>query len=59
MDDRKLEEEEAERRKFEDEYLLSKKPVEYLERLKRELDKARFKELFAKEKGHKGNGGGP
>lgn len=42
--------EEAERKKFEEEYLLSKKPIEYLERLKREFDKARFKELRDKEK---------
>lgn len=38
-------EEKEQRKKFEEEYLLSKRPIEYMERLKREFDMAMFKEL--------------
>ena len=58
MNEHKIEESETERKKFEDEYLLSKKPIEYMERLKRKIDKERFRQLQDKEKGFKGNGGG-
>ena len=51
--------ERSRKKKFEDEYLLSKKPIEYLERLKRKFDKLRFDELHDKDQGYKGDSGGP